>query len=743
MNDLVRLWEGITDAEVEHLARRHHAEPHRILGAHPVSQGTVIRAWRPDASSVSAHLASGVALAMDRIHPSGLWAAWTPTRAADSRYRIEARRADTAWTTREPWNFLPTFGSLDEHLFAEGRHWRLHERLGAHPRVVDGVPGVAFAVWAPNARSVSVVGDWNLWDPATHPMRRVGGNGVWEIFIPDVAMGAKYQFDLVTSSGDVLRKCDPFARRAELRPGQSSVVFASTYDWADRAWIDARASRAPQSAPMSIYEVHAGSWRRASDDGDRWLTWRELAPLLADHVTALGFTHVELLPVGEHPFDASWGYQVTGYFAPTARHGDPDDFRAFVDHLHGRGIGVIVDWVPAHFPKDAFALARFDGTALYEHIDPRQGEHPDWGTYVFNFGRREVRNFLLASARAWVADFHVDGLRVDAVASMLYLDYSRAGDQWVPNAHGGRENLDAVALLQELNALIHGEFPGASVIAEESTAWPGVTRPVHDGGLGFTFKWNMGWMHDTLGYFARDPIHRRHHHHALTFGLTYAWSEHFVLSLSHDEVVHGKRSLLEKMPGDRWQRFANLRCLYAWMWCHPGRKLLFMGAEYGAPTEWQETHSLDWSLLDDPMHRGVSTLLGDLNRLLRATPALWRYDDVPEGFRWVDPDDADRSVFSFARRGNVGEAEVLCVFNATPVVRESYRLGVPRAGRWREAINTDASPYGGSDVGNAGAVQSEPVASHGHPQSVRLSLPPLAVVVLVYEAPAMPLRAGR
>ncbi len=740
MNDRVRLWDGITDAEVEHLARRDHAEAHHILGAHPLAHGTVIRAWRPDASSASVHLASGVVLAMERIHPSGLWAAWTPTRAADSRYRIEARRGDTVWTTREPWNFLPTFGSLDEHLFAEGRHWQLHERLGAHPRVIDGVPGVAFAVWAPNARLVSVVGDWNLWDPATHPMRRVGSNGVWEIFIPDVPTGAKYQFDLVSSTGEALRKCDPFARRSELRPGQGSVVFASTYDWSDRAWI---AARAAQSAPMSIYEVHAGSWRRVADDGDRWLTWRELAPLLADHVTALGFTHVELLPVGEHPFDASWGYQVTGYFAPTARHGDPDDFRAFVDHLHGRGIGVIVDWVPAHFPKDAFALARFDGTALYEHIDPRQGEHPDWGTYVFNFGRREVRNFLLASARAWVADFHVDGLRVDAVASMLYLDYSRAGGQWVPNAHGGRENLDAVALLQELNALIHGEFPGAAVIAEESTAWPGVTRPVRDGGLGFTFKWNMGWMHDTLGYFARDPIHRRHHHHALTFGLTYAWSERFILALSHDEVVHGKRSLLEKMPGDRWQRFANLRSLYAWMWCHPGRKLLFMGAEYGAPTEWQETHSLDWSLLDDPMHRGVSTLLGDLNRLLRSTPALWRYDDVPEGFRWVDPDDSERSVFSFVRRGNVGEPEVLCVFNATPVVRESHRLGVPRAGRWREAVNTDASAYGGSDVGNAGAVQSEALASHGHPQSVRLSLPPLAVVVLVHEAPAAPLRAGR
>ncbi|MDO9022324.1 MAG: 1,4-alpha-glucan branching protein GlgB [Deltaproteobacteria bacterium] len=739
MNDRARLWAGITGAEVEHLAGRDHADPHRVLGAHPADGGTVVRALRPRADTVTARLPGDVALPLERIHDAGLWAAWTPGRVAAGSYRVEATLAGVSWSTREPWNFLPTLGPLDEYLFGEGRHWRLHERLGAHPQVLDGVPGVAFAVWAPNARAVSVVGDWNLWDPATHPLRRIGALGLWEVFVPDVPAGARYQFDLVTLTGEALRKSDPYASRAELRPGQSSVVFASHHAWRDDAWITARSARSAQVGPMSIYEMHAGSWRRVVAEEDRWLTWRELAPLLADHVGALGFTHVELMPVGEHPFDASWGYQVTGYFAPTSRHGDPDDFRAFVDHLHGRGIGVIVDWVPAHFPKDTFALARFDGTALYEHLDPRQGEHPDWGTLVFNFGRREVRNFLLASARAWVADFHVDGLRVDAVASMLYLDYSRVDGAWVPNPQGGRENLDAVSLLQELNTLLHGEFPGVAVIAEESTAWPDVTRPVHDGGLGFTFKWNMGWMHDTLAYFARDPLHRRHHHHALTFGLTYAFREHFILALSHDEVVHGKRSLLEKMPGDRWQRLANLRALYAWMWCHPGRKLLFMGAELAAPTEWSEARGLDWSLLDDPMHAGVAALLGDLNQLYRATGALWRLDDSDEGFRWVDPDDADRSVFSFVRRGAVGEATVLCVLNATPVVRESYRLGVPFPGRWREVINSDAAVYGGSGVGNAGGAQAVAAPSHGHAHSLTLRLPPLGALVLLHE----PVRAGR
>jgi 1,4-alpha-glucan branching enzyme len=743
VNDPARLWSGITDVEVDHLATRAHADPHRVLGAHPVADGTVVRAWRPVADAVAVRLADGRALPLERIDPTGLWAAWTTASVAPGSYRVETTRADVSWSTREPWNFLPTVGPLDEHLFGEGRHWRLHERLGAHPQTLDGIPGVAFAVWAPNARAVSVVGDWNLWDPATHPLRRLGALGLWEIFVPDVPIGAKYQFDLVTSTGEALRKSDPYASYAELRPGQSSIVFASTYAWADDAWIDDRAAHSAQSGPMSIYELHAGSWRRADAEDDRWLTWHELAPLLADHVVALGFTHVELMPVGEHPYDASWGYQVTGYFAPTSRFGDPDDFRAFVDHLHQRGVGVIVDWVPAHFPKDPFALGRFDGTALYEHLDPRQGEHPDWGTFVFNFGRREVRNFLLASARAWIADFHLDGVRVDAVASMLYLDYSRSEGEWVPNVQGGRENLAAVSLVQELNTLLHGEFPGVSVIAEESTAWPGVTRPSHQGGLGFTFKWNMGWMHDTLAFFARDPVHRQHHHHELTFGLTYAFREHFILPLSHDEVVHEKRSLVEKMPGDRWQRLANLRALYAWMWCHPGRKLLFMGAELAALTEWSEARGLDWSLLDDPMHRGVSSLLGDLNRLYRASPALWRLDDVEEGFRWVDPDDQACSVFSFVRRGRVGDAVVLCVLNATPILRDDYRLGVPLAGRWREAINTDAAAYGGSDVGNAGGVESVAVPSHGHAHSVTLRLPPLGALVLTHEPPPGALHAGR
>ncbi len=741
MKQRARLWDGITDREVDHLAQRDHADPHRVLGAHPVDGGTVIRAWRPRADTVAVSLADGRLLPMERIHDAGLWAVWTGSVVTDRRYRIESVFEGVSWSSLEPWNFLPTLGAVDEYLFGEGRHWNLHQRLGAHPREVDGVPGVSFAVWAPNARAVSVIGDWNLWDPATHPLRRIGGLGLWEIFVPDVPTGARYKFDLVTSGGESLRKSDPYASFAELRPGQASVVFASRHVWRDDAWIASRTSRSAQSAPMSIYEVHAGSWRRGEDD--RWLTWRELAPLLADHVASLGFTHVELMPVGEHPFDASWGYQVTGYFAPTARYGDPDDLRAFVDHLHGRGIGVIVDWVPAHFPKDTFALGRFDGTALFEHLDPRQGEHPDWGTFVFNYGRREVRNFLLASARAWIADFHFDGLRVDAVASMLYLDYSRTQDGWVPNPHGGRENLDAVSLLHELNALLHGDFPGVAVIAEESTAWPAVTRPVYVGGLGFTLKWNMGWMHDTLRYFEHDPVHRRHHHHELTFGLLYAFSEHFVLPLSHDEVVHGKGSMLAKMPGDRWQRFANLRALYGWMWCHPGRKLLFMGSEFGAPAEWSEERGLDWSLLDDPMHRGVSALLTDLNRLYRSTGALWRLDDSGEGFRWIEADDQAQSVFSFVRYGAPGEVAALCVLNATPVVRENYRLGVPREGRWREAINTDSAIYGGSDVGNAGAVETVEVASHGQPQSVTLRLPPLGMLVLIHEPLSQVMRAGR
>lgn len=741
MKQRARLWDGITDREVDHLAQRDHADPHRVLGAHPVDGGTVLRAWRPRAEAVAVSLADGRLLPMERIHDAGLWAVWTESVVTDRRYRIESVFEGVSWSSLEPWNFLPTLGPVDEYLFGEGRHWNLHQRLGAHPREVDGVPGVSFAVWAPNARAVSVIGDWNLWDPATHPLRRIGGLGLWEIFVPDVPTGARYKFDLVTSWGESLRKSDPYASFAELRPGQASVVFASRHVWRDDAWIASRASRSAQSAPMSIYEVHAGSWRRGEDD--RWLTWRELAPLLADHVASLGFTHVELMPVGEHPFDASWGYQVTGYFAPTARYGDPDDLRAFVDHLHGRGIGVIVDWVPAHFPKDTFALGRFDGTALFEHLDPRQGEHPDWGTFVFNYGRREVRNFLLASARAWIADFHFDGLRVDAVASMLYLDYSRTQDGWVPNPHGGRENLDAVSLLHELNALLHGDFPGVAVIAEESTAWPAVTRPVYVGGLGFTLKWNMGWMHDTLRYFQHDPVHRRHHHHELTFGLLYAFSEHFVLPLSHDEVVHGKGSMLGKMPGDRWQRFANLRALYGWMWCHPGRKLLFMGSEFGAPAEWSEERGLDWSLLSDPMHRGVSALLSDLNQLYRSTGALWRLDDSGEGFRWIEADDQAQSVFSFVRYGAAGEVAALCVLNATPVVRENYRLGVPREGRWREAINTDSAIYGGSDVGNSGAVETVEVASHGQPRSVTLRLPPLGVLVLIHEPLSQVMRAGR
>ncbi|MEZ4407113.1 MAG: 1,4-alpha-glucan branching protein GlgB [Polyangiales bacterium] len=607
---------------------------------------------------------------------------------------------------------------------------RLHQRLGAHPVTLDGVAGVAFAVWAPNARSVSVVGPWNLWDGRVHPMRQLGATGVWELFIPDLSAGVAYQYEVVTREGWALRKLDPCAGQTELRPSTAGVVAAqSDHAWGDQDWMRARRETDPLARPVSIYEVHLGSWMRVPEEGDRWLTYRELAQRLGDHVTALGFTHVEFLPVHEHPFDGSWGYQVTGFFAPTARFGTPDDFRYLVDHLHQRGVGVIVDWVPGHFPKDPHGLARFDGTALYEHLDPRQGEHPDWGTLVFNYGRPEVKNFLIANARMWIDDFHVDGLRVDAVASMLYLDYSRKEGEWIPNAHGGRENLEAIAFLRELNERLHAEFPGAMVVAEESTSWPGVSRPLYTGGLGFTMKWNMGWMHDTLAFFARDTVHRRWHHHELTFGLVYQWSENFVLPLSHDEVVHGKGSIFGKMPGDRWQKFANLRALYAWMWCHPGRKLLFMGSEFGQEREWSHARSLDWHLTNDPLHAGVMTLVGDLNRLYRETPALNAVEQDPTAFAWSVVNDAEQSVFAFVRYDRAGRA-TLCVLNATPVPREGYRVGVPHAGEWREALNSDAARYGGSNFGNAGRAWADPQPSHGFAASIALRLPPLGVVVL-------------
>ncbi len=624
---------------------------------------------------------------------------------------------------------MSTLGELDLHLAGEGRHERIYDLLGAH--AIDD--GVRFAVWAPNARGVSVVGDWNGWDGREHPLRPVGSSGIWEAHVPEAAEGARYKFEVKGADGRLRLKADPYARAAEVPPLDASVVFSSRYRWEDDAWLEAR--REPLDRPLSVYEVHLPSWRRNPLEGDRSLTYRELAHELGEYVAELGFTHVELLPVMQHPFSGSWGYQLTGYYAPLSSLGSPDDFRFFVDHLHSLGIGVILDWVPAHFASDEFALARFDGTALYEHDDPRRGSHPDWGTLVFNLGRNEVRNFLLANALYWLREFHVDGLRVDAVASMLYLDYSRRPGEWVPNEFGGREDLDAISFLRELNELVHAFDPTVVMTAEESTAWPGVSRPTYLGGLGFGFKWNMGWMHDTLEYFSKEPVHRSHHHHELTFSLVYAWNENFLLPLSHDEVVHGKGSLLGKLPGDRWQRFANLRALYALMWAHPGKQLVFMGGEIAQEQEWSEERSLDWHLLDDPDHAGVRALVRDLNAAYVAEPALWEIDFSPDGFAWIEPNAANENVLAFVRRSRDGRL-LVCIANLAPVVREPWRVGLPSGGTWREVLNTDSRFYGGSDVGNGEGIDAEPVPWNEQPFSGELVLPPLAVVWLVPDASA-------
>jgi 1,4-alpha-glucan branching enzyme len=706
--------------EVEAVVKGEHRNPHDFLGHH----GGIVRVWRPGAEAVT--VAGGKA---DKVHDAGLFEA----RVADTvnEYEVEARYPDgTVIAFDDPYRHWPTLGDVDIYLIGEGRHERLWEVLGAHHRVHEGSDGTAFAVWAPSARAIRVVGDFNLWDGRVHPMRSMGTSGVWELFLPGVKSGDRYKFEVLGADSRLRLKADPMAQLAETPPGTASIVTESHYAWTDDEWLAQRATIDTINQRMSTYELHLGSWRHKPEEGDRPLTYLELAEQLPEYVADLGFTHVEMMPVAEHPFGGSWGYQVSSYYAPTSRFGSPDDFRVLVDALHQRGIGVIVDWVPAHFPKDEWALARFDGTALYEHADPRQGEHPDWGTLVFNFGRHEVRNFLLANALYWVEEFHIDGLRVDAVASMLYLDYSREEGEWVPNEFGGRENLEAVHFLQEVNTVLYGRCPGVLTIAEESTAFPGVSRPVHLGGLGFAHKWNMGWMHDTLSYFSLDPIHRRYHHHDLTFGLMYAWSENFVLPLSHDEIVHLKGSLLAKMPGDRWQKFANLRALYAWMWAHPGKQLLFMGGEFAQEREWSEMRSLDWHLLDDPLHRGIQSLMRSLNAVEATEPTLYVADFSPEGFRWIDANDSDQSVYSFLRFDPQGGSRpVACVANLTPVPRHGYRLGLPSAGRWQEVLNTDASDFGGSGIVN-GEVWTDGVAWHGHPQSVAVTLPPLGVVWL-------------
>jgi len=706
------------------------ADPHATLGAHSQDGNVVVRALRPEAESVRV-LPQG--LELEHV-AGGVWEGVLRGESLPVEYELEVAYPDgSRFAIRDPYTFPPTLGELDLHLIAEGRHERLWDVLGAQPREVAGVAGTAFAVWAPNAKSVSVVGDFNSWDGRLHPMRSLGGAGVWELFVPGVPDDARYKYELRTKEGDLLLKADPLARYAEDPPKDASIVFRSDHEWADGDWLRRREASAPLAEPMSIYEVHLGSWRRNPLEGNRPLTYAELAEELADYALDMGFTHVELLPAMQHPFSGSWGYQVTGYYAPQSTFGTPDDFRAFVDRLHDRGVGVILDWVPAHFPRDAWALARFDGTPLYEHADPRRGAHPDWGTLVFNLSRNEVRNFLLANALYWLDEFHVDGLRVDAVASMLYLDYSRREGEWVTNEHGGNENLEAVAFLQEFNRMVHARDPGIVCAAEESTAWPGVSRPTYVGGLGFGFKWNMGWMHDTLDYFGREPVHRRFHHHQLTFSLMYAFTENFVLPLSHDEVVHGKGSLLQKMPGDRWQRFANLRGLLAYMWAHPGKKLLFMGGEFGQEAEWSYDRSLDWHLLEHADHAGVQSLVRELNALYRGEPALWTADVTPSGFRWLEPNDADVNVLAFARFSDEGERMLVCVCNLSPVPREAHRVGFPRPGRWREALNTDSVYYGGSGVGNLGAVEATGEPWHDQPFSAELTLPPLGVVWLVPE----------
>jgi 1,4-alpha-glucan branching enzyme len=710
-----------------------HGDPFAVLGMHQVGEHLVVRIFRPEARAVAVQSLDnpGAIFPALRVHEAGFFEAVLEGAQERFRYTLCCTGHDgQEWTERDPFSFGVLLGALDLHLFAEGQHWQLYEKLGAHLTEVDGARGTAFHVWAPNAQRVSVVGDFNGWDGRRHPMRKLLGCGVWELFIPGVSEGAHYKYEVKQSHGAIVLKSDPFAFFGQYGTSTASLVFdLARYQWGDGEWMEKRRQVEPQRAPMSIYEVHLGSWRRRVEEAHRPLSYRELADQLVEYVCEMGYTHLELMPVVEHPFEGSWGYQVTGYFAPTSRWGNPDELRHLIDRAHQRGIGIILDWVPGHFPKDAHGLAEFDGTDLYEHADPRLGEHMDWGTLIFNYGRNEVRNFLIANGLFWLDQYHIDGLRVDAVASMLYLDYSRQPGEWIPNAHGGRENLEAIYFLKRFNELAYERHPGIVTIAEESTAWPGVSRPTYLGGLGFGFKWNMGWMHDFLDYMGLDPVYRRFHQGAITFSLLYAFHEHFVLVLSHDEVVHGKGSLLNKMPGDLWQKFANLRLFYAWMYAHPGKKLLFMGGEFGQWREWDHDTSLDWHLLQHPEHDGLRRLVQHLNWLYRAEPALWDQDDTYAGFEWIDFHDSDNSVVAFLRKSSSGQT-LAFVINATPVPREYYRIGVNGGGFYEEVLNTDAQTYGGSNVGNYGGVQAEEVAWQGKSHSLVLRLPPLGVVGL-------------
>jgi 1,4-alpha-glucan branching enzyme len=717
--------------DLDLILRAEHADPFGVLGLHSINGNQVVRAFRPDAKTLTVIDRPNPKnrYVAQRIADEGIFEATANGRTDRFDYLLEV----TNWageTTQfaDPYSFGPLLGDLDMHLYCEGTHYEIYRKLGAHLMEVNGHAGVLFSVWAPNAQRVSVVGDFNGWDGRLHPMRKRVEAGIWEIFIPGVGEQAHYKFELRNCFGQIVLKGDPFALYSQHGLQTASLVFnLDRFTWSDRDWMEARRTRQWHKEAVSVYEVHLGSWARVPEENNRYLSYREFSDRLIKYVLEMGFTHIELMPVAEHPFDGSWGYQVTGYYSPTSRYGNPDEFRDFVDQCHQAGIGVILDWVPGHFPKDAYGLAQFDGTHLYEHADPRQGEHQDWGTLIFNYGRNEVRNFLIGNALFWLDEYHIDGLRVDAVASMLYLDYSRQPGAWIPNIHGGRENLDAIYFLKRFNEVSYERFPGIMTIAEESTAWPGVSRPTFLGGLGFGFKWNMGWMHDFLVYMSREPVHRKYHQGDITFSLLYAFQEHFILVLSHDEVVHGKGALINKMPGDPWQKFANLRMFYAWMYSYPGKKLLFMGGEFGQWQEWNHDRSLDWHLLQFPMHDGLRRLVQHLNYLYKNEPALWQFDDSYEGFEWIDFHDAESSIVAYFRKAQDGPNLIFAV-NATPVPRHAYRIGAAGEGWYEEILNTDAETYGGSNVGNFGGVHADAIPWQGQSHSISINLPPLGVV---------------
>lgn len=724
---------NVLPGAIDALVNAYHGAPFQILGPHQIDEEQVIiRAMCPTATRLFVVTADNQRIEMQRLRSEGLYEAIINIPFSELSYHFEAITFDDATQIfHDPYAIRESFlGEMDLYLLREGRHWESYEKMGAHPREINGVKGVNFAVWAPNAQRVSVIGNFNQWDERVHPMQMIGDSGIWELFIPTVEAGMVYRYDILSRfQGFRAKKTDPYGFYAELRPQNASIVAnINDYQWNDDAWMSERAAKNALVQPMSTYEVHLGSWKRNKDGN--WMTYRELAEDLVAYVKEMGYTHIELLPVAEHPFDGSWGYQVTGYFATTSRYGTPTDFMYFVDYCHHNGIGVILDWVPAHFARDGYSLVYFDGTHLYEHANPIQAEHPDWGTYIFNYGRSEVRNFLMANGLFWLKKYHIDGLRVDGVTSMLYLNFSRKEGEWIPNQYGGHENLEAVQFIKDFNEVVHQEVPGAVTIAEESTAWAMVSRPTYLGGLGFTLKWNMGWMHDTLKYIQTDPVYRRYQHNQITFSLFYAFSENFVLSLSHDEVVHGKGSLINKASGDWWQKFATLRLLFGYQYTHPGKKLHFMGQEFGQWREWSEARSLDWELLDLDTHKGLQKWMQDLNRVYKSEPSLYEHDFDGQGFKWIEPNDADNSVFSYIRYADDPEDFLVVICNFTPVVRQGYRIGVPRMGKYVELLNSDSSHYFGSNVGNNGNLMADATAWHAFDHSISLTLPPLAILVL-------------